>query len=91
MKRSLMVVLAGGLATTACATQASVDAIDKRVTALETDQKATHDKLQALLLWINPHSPKPDGLYDWMGFVHAKVFPGGPGDPVKPSSPPKPF
>ena len=93
MKRSLMVVLAVGLATTGCASKATVDALDKRVTVLETDQKATHDKLQALLVWINPHAPpaKQDGVYDWMGFVHAKVFPGGPGDPIKPSSPPPPF
>ena len=94
MKRSLAVVFAAGLALTGCATKASVDALEKRVTTVETDHKATHEKLDSLLKWINPH-PQPgkqDGLYDWMGFVHAKVFPGtGPGDPVKPSSPPKPF
>ncbi|MEO8621048.1 MAG: hypothetical protein ABI625_08275 [bacterium] len=94
MKRSTMVVVAMALATAGCGgvTKAEYDALEKRVTTVETDQKATRDKLQALLLWVN-HKEAPNvGLYDWVGAVHNKLWPAnGPGDPIRPSAPPPPF
>ena len=94
MKRALMaVVVVVGFGTTGCwASKSEVDSLEARLAALETAHGQTRDKLQALLVWVNPKSPPGKGLYDWMGDVHKKLWPGGgPTDPIKPAPPPPPF
>ncbi len=69
-----------------------VDGLIERVTALETAHNATRGKLQELLVWVNHKNPPAVGLYDWMGAVHTKLWPGGgPTDPIQPAPPPPPF
>jgi hypothetical protein len=82
-----------GLGTTGCGvSSARVDALEARLAALETAHTETRGKLQALLQWVNPKQPPGKGLYDWMGDVHTKLWPGnGPTDPIKPAAPPPPF
>ena len=96
MRRALLVVaVASGMIASGCGggvTESRMAALEARVTTLETDEHATKDKLQALLVWVN-HREQPNvGLYDWMGSVQNKLWPtSGPGDPVRPASPPPPF
>ena len=99
MKRSL--ALAVGLVAigTGCGNNSGVDGMETRVAKLEgdygtlkTDHDRTRAKLQELLVWVNPKpAPQKDGLEDWIGFVHANTWPGGPSDPVKPGNAPDPF
>ena len=94
MKRALVVAVAViGLGTTGCwPSKSQVDGIEARLAALETAHGQTRDKLQALLVWVNPKTPPGKGLYDWMEAVHMKLGPsGGPTDPIKPAPPPPPF
>jgi hypothetical protein len=88
MRRAWAIVVAVGVVSTGCDNQ-RITALEGRVTTLEQEHTATRDKLQALLVWINP-KPDKTGLYDWLEKVHAKVFPGT-SDPVKPAPPPPPF
>lgn len=97
MKRTVVLVVALVAFGTGCGKDPRVDELQTRVTKLETDYAAlktdhdrTRDKLQALLVWVNTN-PNKTGLEDWIGFVHAKLWPGGPSDPVKPGNAPDPF
>ena len=99
MKRTVVLAVAVVAFGTGCGKDPRVDGLETRVAKLETDYgtlKSDHDKtrakLQELLVWMNPKpSPDKNGLADWIGFVHAKTWPAGPGDPVKPGKVPDPF
>ncbi len=97
MKRIMLCTVAVTVLLTGCK-DSRVDGLVARVATLETsldslkvEHTKTRDKLQSLLVWVNTRKPAAVGLVDWIDDVHTKLWPNGPGDPVKPSEPPPPF
>ena len=91
MKRRLLLFVVCVTVVGAGCYDQRITALEQRVTTLETEHTKTRKKLDSLLIWANRQSAPNVGLMNWIDSVHAKLWPGGPSDPVKPANPPEPF